>query len=314
MSILDDFDALREQDAHGFLGQLAALPGSYDGPDGRQPGPHGLTGFGEAAALYALLQPWLDGPLVGDGTQFLLAGGFAFGELGALQMQAEAAGAKVLVLGPADPQPSWGGVSGPLAPYHYLGYVAHAVGKGDAFEEAQEALAHVARTFAPDVATEANAAKALAWSVWDRAPLLLTPRAHTELQPLLQQLYARVGRGLLIPTGPHPGGTLSGALEGHRVLGDDLLALLVGEADPEVELSRELLGTRVPQIEALDWGVLGVEAPEDPVIARLLLWYALAWVAAYAALLHAQAPGESDLYRRVADAAEGGSGEAPAEA
>lgn len=314
MSILDDLDALREQDAHGFLGRLATLPGSYAGPDGQQPGPYGLTAYGEAAVLGDLLRPWLDGPLVASGTQFLLAGGFAFGELGALQMQAEAAGAKVLVLGPADPQPSWGVDSGPLAPYHYVGYLAHAVGRGRAFGEIQESLAAIARTFGPETPTEGNAAKALAWAVWDRAPLLVTSRAHAEAQPLLQQLYARVGRGLLLPTGPHPGGVLSGALEGRRALGDDLLALLVGEDDPEMELARELLATRVPQIEGLDWGVLGVEPPDDPVLARLVLWYALAWVSAYTAILHQQAPGESELYRRVADAAEGGSGEEPAEA
>ena len=92
--MLDDFDALSALDTSGFLSQLAALPGSYDGPDGVQPGPYGVLGFGEGAVLAGLLASWTEGPMVGAGTQFVLASGFDFGEAAALRLTAELAGAR----------------------------------------------------------------------------------------------------------------------------------------------------------------------------------------------------------------------------
>lgn len=314
MSLLDRREELRERDERGFLAELAALPRAYDGPDGRQPGPYGLTGFGEAAAVYGLVEPWMDGPVVVQGTQFLLAGGFDFGAIGPLQVQAEAAGSKPLVLGPADPQPSWGATQGPLATYHYVGYLAHAVGRGDGFAEVQDTLAGLAEALGPDRPTEENPAKELAWALWERVPLLVTARPRQGWQPLLQQMFARVGRSLAIPSGPHPGGTLSGALEGRKALGDVLVGLVVGADDEESRLARELLETRVPQVETLAFPLAGVGAPSDGVLEGLALWYAAAWMAAYLALLHEQAPGESDLYRKVASVAEGATGEEGAEA
>ena len=47
--MLDDFDKLSAADESGFLARLWALPGSYDGPDGRRTEPYGLIGFGETA-------------------------------------------------------------------------------------------------------------------------------------------------------------------------------------------------------------------------------------------------------------------------
>ena len=87
--MLDDISRLSAADESGFLERLAALPGSYEGPDGLRAEPYGLTGFGEASPLSAALQSWVDAPLVVSGTQFMLASGFDYGELGALKMSLE---------------------------------------------------------------------------------------------------------------------------------------------------------------------------------------------------------------------------------
>lgn len=307
--MLDDFDALSALDTSGFLSRLAALPGSYDGPDGLQPGPYGVLGFGEGAVLAGLLAPWADANLVGQGTQFVLASGFDFGEAAALRLTAELAGARPIVLGDAAFEPSYRVPAGTLSPYIHLSYLGRATGHVEALEAAESRMAELLPRLGPDVPTERNPAKTVAWTLWNRVPLLITSRTRAPLQPLIQQLLARVGKTLSITTGTHPAGVVTGAFEGRHQLGDDMVGLVLGPEDREVALVREVLGTRVAQVESLAaYAGDPVAGLEDPVGEALVVWYLSAWVAGYLALLHDFDPGESAVYRRVRDSAEEAAG------
>lgn len=307
--MLDDFDALSALDTSGFLSRLAALPGSYDGPDGLQPGPYGVLGFGEGAVLAGLLAPWADATLVGQGTQFVLASGFDFGEAAALRLTAELAGARPIVLGDAAFEPSYRVPAGTLSPYIHLSYLGRATGHAEALEAAESRMAELLPRLGPDVPTERNPAKTVAWTLWNRVPLLITSRTRAPLQPLIQQLLARVGKTLAITTGTHPAGVVSGAFEGRHQLGDDMVGLVLGPEDREVALVREVLGTRVAQVESLAAHAGDPLAGlEDAVGEALVVWYLSAWVAGYLALLHDFDPGESAVYRQVRDSAEEAAG------
>lgn len=325
-------------DESGFLDRLTALPGSYDGPDGVRPGPYGLSGFGEAASVARALQSWVDAPLVVSGTQFLFAAGFDYGELGALKLSSELAGAEVVTLGYASYEPNYQVPQDVLSPYIYASYLAYATGHGDALADAERAMTVLRDRLGPNVAVEQNPAKLLAWTLWNRVPLLLTSRAHVGLGDLVQRVFARVGRTLAISTGEHPLELLTGALEGRHQLGDDLVGLIVGPEDEELRLARDVLETRVAQVERLGLaaedgraaetssetpaessskessskdgvaagvdlaGAVGVEV-KDVGARALALWYASLWVAAYLALLHDQPPGDNDVYAAVTQVA-----------
>lgn len=303
--MLDDFEALSALDTSGFLSRLALLPGSYDGPDGAQPEPYGVLGFGEASVLAEVLAPWVDGPMVRHGTQFLLSSGFDFGEVAALRLNAELAGARPIVLGDAAFQPSFRVASDPLSPYTHLSYLACATGHADALRDAERRMHELLPRLGPEVPTEDNPAKAIAWTLWNRVPLLVSSRSRAAHQPLLQQLLARVGKTLAIPTGAHPTAVVSGAFEGRHQLGDDLVALILGPEDREVALVSEVLSTRVAQIESLTARAgQALQGIEDPVAEAMAVWYLTAWVAAYLALLHHFDPGDAEVYHKVRDSAE----------
>ncbi len=303
--MLDDFDALSERDVSGFLARLAALPGSYDGPDGRQPEPYGVMAFGETSVLPPVLSSWIDAPLVATGTQFLLTSGFDFGEVAALRLTTELSGARPVVLGDAVFEPSYRVAGGVLSPYVHLSYLANATGHGSALAAADAAMRELVTRCGPHVPTELNPAKTVAWTLWNRVPLLLSSRSRACLQPLVQQVLARVAKSLAIPTGEHPAGVVSGAFEARHRLGDDLVGLVLGPEDRELALVREVLGTRVAQVESLyaHAGEL-VSELEDPVAEALVLWFLSVWAAAYLALLHRLDPGDHDVYQRVRDSAE----------
>lgn len=303
--MLDDFDALSALDTSGFLTRLAALPGSYDGPDGVQPEPYGLLGFGEASVLTALLAPWIDAPMVARGTQFVLTSGFDFGEVAALRVSAELAGARPIVLGDAAFEPTYRVPGGVLSVHTHLHYLGHATGHGEVLSAAEERLRQLLPRLGPEVPTEHNPAKTVAWTLWNRVPLLISSRAHAGLQSLIQQVLARVGKALAVPTGAHPSGVVAGAFEGRHQLGDDMVGLVLGREDREVALVREVLGTRVAQIESLATHAGGaLEGLDDPVGEALVLWYLATWVAAYLALLHEFDPGDGEVYQQVRDSAE----------
>ncbi len=157
----------------------------------------------------------------------------------------------------------------------------------------------------PEEPTDVNPAKMLAWTLWNRVPLLLTSRQSGALQPLVQQVFARVGKSLAIPAGDHPLLVVAGAFEGRHALGDDVVGLVLGEGDRELEVVGEILETRIAQLEQMDGDVLLGIRLQDRVANFMLTWYLSLWVAAYLALLHHHDPGNDDLYLSAAGAVEG---------
>jgi hypothetical protein len=303
--MMPQLDALDENEA-AFLASLASLPGSYDGPDGVRQPPYGLVAFGEAAALPLVLRPWIDGSLVAEGTQFLISTGFDFGEIGPLKLVGDVSGAQVVTLGSRLNDPDLEVAPGPFSLYTICSYLGHATGHHQAIQEFDAAARTVAERCGAHSATENNPAKALAWTLWNRVPLLLASRTASSVPALVQRVFARTGKSLAIAVGEHPLEFASGALEGKHAFGDDLLALLIGGNDAELELAREVLSTRVAQVERLDLSELLPAAPADPVATALTLWYLSLWVAAYLAILHGHDPADSGVYLEARTAAEEG--------
>lgn len=298
-----ELDNLEASEA-AFLAELETLPGSYDGPDGTRTQPYGLTAFGEAAALPAILGTWIDAPLVTNGTQFLISTGFDFGELGPMQITAEMSGARVVTLGSETLGPDIEVPPGPLSLYTFANYLGHATGHHDAVEEMNGAMHRIAERSHPRAPTEINPAKALAWTLWNRVPLLVAGRPNSGVPALVQRAFARVGKSLAISLGEHPLELVTGAFEGNHAMGDHLLALVIGADDPELKLVREVLGSRVAQVESFDLNsMLGEIGPTDPVATAMSLWYLAVWVAAYLAILHGFDPNDSGVYDEVRAAA-----------
>ena len=300
--MLDEPHRLSEGRNGAFFGALGALPGSYDGPDGRQPEPYGLIAFGEAATLAEIVAPWIDARLTPAGTQFLLAAGFDFGEIATLRISLELGGAKPLVIGSDAYEPDFRVPPGTLSTYTYLSYLAYATGHTEALAEAEDAMGRLLVRVVPDVPTNENPAKTLAWALWNRIPLLLSGRSGTGLQMLVQQAFARVGKSLAITAGPHASGFVAGAFEAKHRLGDDVVGLVVGPQDDETGLVREVLATRVAQIEHLE-PPDDIPLPADPVAAALVRWYFATWTTAYLARLHEEDAAEAEVYRAVRETA-----------
>jgi len=308
--MLDDTSALHARDPEGFLERLAALPDAYAGPDGERPGPHGFDATGPAAVLQPVVADWFDGKLTPRGTQFFAEAGFADPvESAARRSAVEAAGAEVVVIAAtADgPEGSEADVRLPadaLAPFHLVRYLAYATGHGAAGERLAHALRRVAAAADPARPTSENPAKALAWSLWQRVPLLVSDRAGAAAQGLVQQTFAWVGKTLAIPAGGHGALLAAAAFEARHALADDLVALVLGRRGPETTLIEEVLATRVAQVERLTSGDGWLpEADADPVVDALVVWYAATWVAAYGAILGSLDPADEGVYPRVREVA-----------
>lgn len=295
-----DLEPLLHADEDGFFAALASLPHSYDGPDGLREEPYGLSAYGEASSLPRVLASWVDAPLVVSGTQFLLVGGFDYGEAAPLKLSAELGGAQAVVLGHGVHEPALLVPPHAFSTYTYAGYLAHATGHREAWEAANLLMYEFAQRLHPDVPTADNPAKALAWQLWNRVPLLLASRRLSGLAELVQRVLGRVGKALAIPVGAHPLEALAGAFEGRHQLGDDVVGLLLGEPDDELRLAEEVLSSRVAQLErlALPFGGLG-SAPDDAGAEALVLWYLALWVAGYLARLHQLEPGDSEVYQEL---------------
>lgn len=294
--MLDDPNRLAEGRNGAFFASLATLPGSYEGPDGRQPEPYGMIAFGEAVTLAEVVSPWIDGRVVSMGTQFLLAAGFDFGEVSTLRISLELGGSKPLVIGSDAYDPDFRIEPGPLSLYTYLSYLAYATGHEEALAEAEAAMATLVTRVVPDVPTNENPAKTQAWALWNRVPLLVSGRSAAGLQTLVQQTFARVGKSLTVTSGPHSSGFVAGAFEGRHRLGDDIVALVVGPEDDETALVREILSTRIAQTDHLE-PPADVTLPADPVAAALVRWNYATWTAAYLARLHDEDADEAQVYR-----------------
>jgi hypothetical protein len=308
--MLDERSTLHARDPQGFLERLSALPDAYGGPDGVRPPPYGFDAAGAAAVLASVVADWFDGRLTPRGTQFIAEGGFDDpAESAARRSAVEAAGAQVVVIGTesdgegAEDSAHDGDVRLPddvFAPFHLVRYLAHATGHGAAGERLVAALRVVADGAAANRPTAENPAKALAWALWQRVPLLVSDRGGAAAQGLVQQAFASVGKLLAVPTGAHGALVAAAAFEGRHALGDDLVALVLGRTGPETDLIEEVLATRVAQVERLrfDGGWLP-PADADPVVDAIVLWYATLWVAAYGAILAGLDPSDDGVYGRV---------------
>ena len=293
----DNLDLRLQTEGREFFSQLFALPDAYDGPDGLREEPYGLMAYGEASSLSHVFKDWVDAPIVLSGTQFLFAGGFDYGDAAPLKISAELAGAQVVMLGHGVHEPNLTVTPDPFSFYSYASYLAYATGHKDDLAEANTIMRSLREQMRPEVETERNPAKTLAWQLWNRVPILLTNKRQAGLSDLVQRVFARVGKTLAIPTGEHPLEMLSGALEGRHQLGDDMVGLILGHEDEEVALGIELLETRVAQIErlSLPFADLG-SAPKDSGAYSLIVWYMSVWVAGYLALLHGLEPEDSQVY------------------
>ena len=298
--MLDALQDLRDLDSENLLPRLASLPSSYDGPDGTRPEPYGLMAYGEAARLPAAFKHWIDAPLVLSGTQFVFAGGFDYGDAVPLKLNSELTGADTVLLGHGVHEPTLFVDPGPLSFYTYANYLGYATGHQEAVAAANRSMQGLAPSLLPEVETERNPAKTLAWHLWNRVPLLLTSRRHSGLGAAVQGIFARVGKSLAITLGEHPIEVATGAFEGRHQFGDDVVVLELGQPDEEMLLAREVLETRVAQVERLE--LPANSELTDPGAEALVLWYQSAWVAAYLALLHKLDPSINGVYDAVREA------------
>ena len=264
------------------LALLSRLPGSYAGPQRPEPGPHAVVGVGEGtlAAQLASVLPGVAGNFTRSGTQFVL---FSPDGQDAARTYAELAE----VAGAAARRVTTGGAAGEvdvlvpggaLSTYHFAQALAYATGHAGDAQEAERLLADLAGRCGPDAGDD-NPARTLAWSLWGRAPLLLAAPDAEALPQAWQQLLARIGKTLAVPLTGDPLPVVTGAFEAQHEHGDGRIALLLGDLDPALELSREVLETRIDEVVHLP--IPG--DTESAYAGQLALWYFGAWVAAYLA-------------------------------
>lgn len=312
--MLDDPGTLHARDPHGLLEALLRMPHGATVDDRTRSRPIGFEATGPAAVLVPLVAPWVDGRLVVGGTQVLVDGGFAGDDVALWRLTAEAAGGETVVLGAHDEaavvlgggedEPDVVLDDGPLATFEVVRLLAHATGQTERLPAFDERLAAIATACAATVPTELNPAKALAWRLHQRVPLLVTARGGGALQGWVQQVFARVAKTLAVPTGDHAPLVAASAFEARHALGDDLVGLVLGVEDAETQLVAEILATRTAQIERLTLGTEGWPEPLlEPVLDAALVAYAATWVATYGALLAELDPGDPGVYASVRAAA-----------
>ncbi|GGJ40714.1 SIS domain-containing protein [Deinococcus roseus] len=287
--MLDDHSR-KELDTTNLHDLLAALPGSYAGPRKTLPAPYGAVGY-EEGALPLRLTSFVDKSMVAQGTQFLL-GNVHDPEGDDLVNIAEVSGAHVQRVGVSQSLKDLDYLvpTQPLSLYTYTQYLAHATGNGEEAEKADQALSVLAERCTFQVPTEQNPAKQMAWSLWTRTPLLLASRSHAPLISAWQHLLGRIGKSMSVPLEFEPLITLSGGFEARHESGDERVALVIGEADAEMQLAREILETRIDEI-------IPVLPPENlsEYARNLYLWYFGAWVSYYLALTYNQDPRDTKI-------------------
>ncbi len=275
-----------------FMNALLALPGSYQGPLRAYDGPFGVIGLGEGALAAGLCENLIGRQLTGEGTQFVLASSEARPAAQDYANIAEARGATVVRAGEGD----LAGLAflvprGVLGTYTYAQFVAHASGHSEQAAAADALLTDLAARCAPDV-TEGNPARDLAWTLWTRVPLLLAPEGEGWLTWAWQHVLARVGKSLALPVERDPLYVLSGAFEARHESGDGRLALILGEEDAELALAREILQTRVDEVQLIPY-----PGGEPGYAGSLALWYLGLWTAAYLAERYSVAPDDTGVLR-----------------
>lgn len=284
-----------------FVALLSQLPASYDGPRRVYPAPYGVIGLGEGALAAALAETLTGRALTSSGSQFVLASGEAQAAAQDYAQVAEAGGAAVVRAG----EGSLSGLAflvprGVTGTYHYAQFVAHASGHSAEAEAADALMAELAERCAPHV-TEGNPARELAWTLWTRVPLLLAPEGEGWLGWAWQLLLARVGKSLALTVERDPLYVLSGAFEARHENGDGRVALILGEEDEELSLAREVLATRVDEVQLVPF-----PGGEAGYAGRLALWYLGLWTAYYLAERYGVPPEDSPVLRELMRGGEGG--------
>lgn len=97
-----------------------------------------------------------------------------------------------------------------------------------------------------------------------------------------------------MPLSGDPLPVVTGAFEAQHEHGDGRIALLLGDLDPALELSREVLETRIDEVVHLP--VPG--DTESAYAGQLALWYFGAWVAAYLAERYGLQAGDLSVLAR----------------
>lgn len=305
--MLDSFERY-ELDTSRLARALQGLPRSYAGPVRQLPVPYGIIGYGEGAWAAEVARTWIDASIVaGGGTQFVLLGGFDFGEADAGMILAEVAGASLYRMGIGTKQTratrDEKGLTlkfitelenlehlipiSPLSSYTYLQALCYACGRANSAESAEHMLEDLCERCKTEVPSDLNPAKQLAWKLWTRTPILL---AGSQFQSQIwgwQVLLSRIAKSMSIPVEHNPLTIIASGFEARHETGDSLVALLLGGSDDALELIQEVLESRVDE-------VIQVPAPNSELYAQQLgLWYFGAWVSLYLALLYGIDPKDS---------------------
>ncbi|MFC6591055.1 SIS domain-containing protein [Deinococcus lacus] len=290
-----------------LLTQLEQLPGSYAGPTRPEAAPYGVVGAGEGVLAAALAQTLIPGNLTHSGTQFVVSSTDAQPLAQDYASLAEVAGAQVRRIGVGTAAGDMdalvpGGVGGT---YHAAQLLAYASGHQAEAEEAERLLTEIRERCQPSV-TENNPARDLAWTLWNRTPLLLASADAEALLQAWQSLLARVGKTLAVPVVGDPLVVLTGAFEARHEKGDAKVGLLLGDLDPALDISREVLESRVDEVHHLPYPASNLASAYPQ---QLALWYLGAWVAAYLAECYGTPPEDSPVLRRAQDAVTSGTPE-----
>lgn len=277
---------------------LLSLPGSYSGPTAEQPSPYGAVGTGEGTLAALLAQPLIAASLSTSGTQFVLSSP----DSAALALEytalAEAAGAQVrrIATGGDAEQIDTLIPGGVTATYHGAQYLAYAAGHAEQVQAADRLLGTLAEHCAREE-TEGNPARELAWRLHGRTPLLLADEgAGAEgLVTSWQQLLARVGKSYSVPILGDPLPVLSGMFEARHEQGDSKVGLILGDLSARLDLSREILESRVDEVIHLPFPEHG---GDSDYASNLALWYLGAWTALYLAEIAGQSAEDSPVLHK----------------
>lgn len=279
-----------------LIKELLALPASYQGPTRSLDAPHAVVGVGAAALAAAVLEPITEHRLTTSGTQFVLESADAAVLARDYAGLAEVSGAAVVRAGiqqsgAATRDLTFLAPAGVCATYHLAQFVAYATGHAEDAQAAEDAIKILAAKCSPEI-EEGNPARVLAWTLWNRTPLLLAAPEDTALIQIWQHLLARIGKTLSIGIDLEPLYVLSGAFEAQHEQGDNKVGLILGDETPELSLIRQVLEPRIDE-------VVSVPFPEgtEGYSGSLALWYFGAWVSAYLAELQKASPEDSSVLK-----------------